>query len=299
MTSVDVTPDPSVVSATSESIPVSRERAELAIVVRELLLHLVILVLVLVLWQAASVNGWVSERLLPRPTDIASALTDVTGSGLLWPHLGTTMYEAVVGFAIGCVSAFLLAGMAALSGMLRRLLYPYIVAFQVMPRIVIAPMLFIWLGFGTSPKVVLTATICFFPVFVNTMTGLLSVDDDMLDLFRSLRASALQVFLRLRLPNALPMIFAGLKTAVSFALVGAVVGEFISAEEGLGLLTQRFSFQLQMDYAFAIFIVLMFAGLGLYLCVEVADRQIVYWQHDGRLIRRTARKRQRLKAGPR
>lgn len=258
--------------------------------------HLLVLAIVVGTWELISAQGWVSERMLPRPSDIAVAFGDIVTSGILWPHLRATLYAGVVGFLIGSGLAFVMAAGAALSPQVRRFVYPYVVAFQVMPRIVVAPILFIWLGFGTSPKVVLTATICFFPVFVNTMTGIASTDKDMLELFRSLRASPLQVFFRLRLPAALPIIFAGVKTAVSFALVGAVVGEFISAQEGLGLLTERFSFQLQMDYAFAVFVVLMIGGLVLYGAVELAERQLVYWTHDERLHRRTRRQRTRLEA---
>ena len=155
------------------------------------------------------------------------------------------------------------------------------------PRVAIAPLLFIWLGFGALPKIVLAATICFFPVLINSLTGLTLVDEEADQLFRSLGATRSQRFFRLALPGALPVIFAGLKTSISLALIGAIVGEFVSAQEGLGLLIQRFSFQLNTSAAYAVLLTLTVIGLVLYGLMELADRWIVYWNRDDRLHHRT------------
>ena len=163
------------------------------------------------------------------------------------------------------------------------------VALQVTPRVAIAPLLFIWLGFGTFPKIVLAATICFFPVFINTLTGLTIIDEDERELFRSLRASKGQEFFRLQLPSAMPVTFAGFKTAISLALIGAIVGEFVSADQGLGLLIQRFSFQLNTPAAYAVLFSLTVLGLLLYGFMELLDRYFIFWNRNERMLKRTRR----------
>jgi len=207
----------------------------------------------------------------------------------LLDNLGVTVYEVIAGFILGSLGGFLIAVFASLSSPFRQVVTPYMVALQVTPRVAIAPLLFIWLGFGELPKIVLAATICFFPVFINTLTGLTIIGEDERELFRSLRASRAQEFFRLRLPSAMPVTFAGLKTAISLALIGAIVGEFVSAEEGLGLLIQRFSFQLNTPAAYAVLFTLTILGLLLYALMEVIDRYVVFWNRDERMLHRTRR----------
>jgi NitT/TauT family transport system permease protein len=160
----------------------------------------------------------------------------------------------------------------------------------VTPRIAIAPIVIAWAGFGYSSKIIIAAIIAFFPVYVNALTGILTVDADAREMFRSLGAGRLQTFVRLMLPSSLPVMFAGLKTAASLALVGAVVGEFISAEAGLGLLVQQFSYQLSVADAFAVIFMLMLMGLLLYGSMEYLERITVFWLHDSRLVARTRRR---------
>jgi NitT/TauT family transport system permease protein len=241
------------------------------------------------IWALAAAREWVSPRILPPPGDVWSSFWNLVDTGILWDHLGITMWEVFAGFVLGSLGGFLIAVGAALWTPFRQLVYPYMVALQVTPRVAIAPLLFIWLGFGTQPKIVLAATIGFFPVFINTLTGLMMVDGEAQELFRSLGASKRQEFFRLRLPSAMPVIFAGLKTAISLALIGAIVGEFVSAERGLGLLIQRFSFQLNTDAAYAVLLTLTAIGLVLYGLMELLDRYVVFWNRDDRMHKRSQR----------
>ena len=241
------------------------------------------------LWAVAADQGWVSERILPPPLDVWRSFWNLLSDGILLDHIGITLWEVFAGFVLGSAGGFLIAVAGSVWAPFRRVIYPYMVALQVTPRIAIAPLLFIWLGFGALPKIVLAATICFFPVLINTLTGLTLVDEDADELFRSLGATRRQRFFRLALPGALPVILAGLKTAISLALIGAIVGEFVSAQEGLGLLIQRFSFQLNSSAAYAVLLTLTAIGLALYGLMELIDRWVVFWHRDERLTRRTQR----------
>ncbi len=241
------------------------------------------------LWAVASAREWVSERILPPPLEVWRSFWNLVTDGILLDHLGVTLWEVLAGFVLGSAGGFVIAVAGSLWTPFRRVIYPYMVALQVTPRIAIAPLLFIWLGFGALPKIVLAATICFFPVLINTLTGLTLVDEDADELFRSLGATRRQRFFRLALPGALPVILAGLKTAISLALIGAIVGEFVSAQEGLGLLIQRFSFQLNSSAAYAVLLTLTAIGLALYGLMELLDRWVVFWHRDERLAKRSQR----------
>lgn len=258
--------------------------------------HIALLVSLMLVWEALVAINWIDPLVLPSPSSIVAATWDIAiSSGLVWSHFGITLYEAVVGFILGSIFGVSLAIAAALSTPFRRYISPYIVALQVTPRIALAPVIIAWLGFGTTPMIGIAALVCFFPPFVNTLTGLLDVDSDVLEMFRSLRASKRQIFLKAMLPNAMPMIMAGLKTAVSMALIGAIVGEFISASQGLGVLMQRFTFALNMSASFAALLLLTLMGLILFAITEWADNKIVYWRHDERLNEISKRKYENYK----
>ncbi len=263
--------------------------------VRQLPLQLGAFAVVIFAWWFAAANAIISPRILPAPGDVVSAFWQLLTTGVLLDNLGITVYAVIVGFILGSLGGFLIAVFASLSSPFRQVVTPYMVALQVTPRVAIAPLLFIWLGFGALPKIVLAATICFFPVFINTLTGLTIVDQDERELFRSLRASKAQEFFRLRLPSAMPVTFAGLKTAISLALIGAIVGEFVSAQEGLGLLIQRFSFQLNTPAAYAVLFTLTILGLLLYALMEVIDRYVVFWNRNDRMLYRTRQKEARYR----
>ena len=262
-------------------------------ILRSLPLQIGAFAVVIFVWWLAADQGWVSPRILPAPGDVVLAFWNLVVSGVLMDNLWITVYEVIAGFILGSLGGFLIAVGAALYGPFRQVVTPYMVALQVTPRVAIAPLLFIWLGFGTLPKIVLAATICFFPVFINTLTGLTIIDEDEKELFRSLRASKGQEFFRLQLPSAMPVTFAGLKTAISLALIGAIVGEFVSADQGLGLLIQRFSFQLNTPAAYAVLFSLTALGLLLYGLMELLDRYIIFWNRNDRMLKRTRKMERR------
>ena len=255
----------------------------------------VFLVFLLALWELALAQEWISDLILPRPGEVAVSFYELVRDGLLWEDAWATTFETIAGFGFAAVLGISLAIVCGLWDLPRRALYPYIITLQVTPRIAIAPILIAWLGFGYTPKIVLAATIAFFPIFVNALTGIVSVDRDSREMFRSLGANRRQTFTHLMLPSSLPVTFAGLKVGMTLALIGAVVGEFISADKGLGLLVQRFSSQLNMSDAIAVILVLTILGLILYAIVEYIDRLVCFWGHEGRLVARSKRRAARAK----
>src|ERR671914_545497 len=251
---------------------------------------LVFLAILVGLWELALAVDYVSETILPHPKDIAVSFFELITSGFVWDDIAATLWESVAGFALGAALGLALAIPSGLSPIMRQMLNPYAVGLQVTPRIAIAPLIIAWAGFGYSSKIWIAAIIAFFPVYVNALTGMLTVDEDAREMFRSLGASKWQQFVQLMVPGSLPVMFAGLKTAAGLALVGAVVGEFISAQRGLGVLVQQFSSQLAISDAFAVILMLMFLGLLLYGFMEWLERTTVFWLHDARLVARSRRR---------
>jgi NitT/TauT family transport system permease protein len=256
---------------------------------------LLFLAILVGLWELALAVNYVSESILPHPKDIVVSFWELAGSEFVWDDVGATLWEAVAGFGLGAALGLALAIPSGLSPIMRQMLGPYAVALQVTPRIAIAPLIIAWAGFGYSSKIWIAAIIAFFPVYVNALTGMLTVDEDAREMFRSLGASRWQTFTRLVTPSSLPVMFAGLKTAAGLSLVGAVVGEFISAQRGLGVLVQQFSYQLAVSDAFAVIVMLMFLGLLLYGVMEWLERITVFWLHDARLVARTRRRAARAR----
>jgi NitT/TauT family transport system permease protein len=251
---------------------------------------LLFLAILVGIWELALAVEYVSESILPHPKDIVVSFWELAGSEFVWDDVGATLWEAVAGFVLGAALGLALAIPSGLSPIMRQMLGPYAVALQVTPRIAIAPLIIAWAGFGYNSKIWIAAIIAFFPVYVNSLTGILTVDEDAREMFRSLGASRWQTFMHLMVPGSLPVMFAGLKTAAGLSLVGAVVGEFISAERGLGVLVQQFSSQLAIADAFAVILMLMFLGLLLYGTMEWLERTTVFWLHDGRLVARSRRR---------
>ncbi|HEX6584665.1 MAG TPA: ABC transporter permease [Thermoleophilaceae bacterium] len=251
---------------------------------------LLFLAILIGLWELALAVDYVSESILPHPKDIVVSFYELIGSEFVWDDIAATLWESVAGFGLGAALGLALAIPSGLSPVMRQMLNPYAVALQVTPRIAIAPLIIAWAGFGYNSKIWIAAIIAFFPVYVNALTGILTVDEDAREMFRSLGASRWQTFTHLMVPGSLPIMFAGLKTAAGLSLVGAVVGEFISAERGLGVLVQQFSSQLAIADAFAVILMLMFLGLLLYGAMEWLERATVFWLHDARLVARSRRR---------
>jgi NitT/TauT family transport system permease protein len=244
----------------------------------ELVLSPLVLVLVLVLWAWATDNELVSPIILPSPAVVADSLARMVTAEWFPRHVWTTGIEMVLGFFVASLGAFITGVVLAHIPLMRRVLYPYVVLFQVMPMVALAPVIVTWFGFGIESKVVIAVTTAFFVVLVNTLAGIDRVARNSQLLMRSLVASRRQVFLMLTLPSSLPYVFAGLKTAATLALIGALVGEFVTAQFGLGRLLTQFSFALNQGAVFATVLVIGLLGLVMYGIVAILQRRIVWWK---------------------
>lgn len=228
-------------------------------------------------WEAAVRLFSVPEIVLPPPSAVVVALWDGIASGEFNIHLAVTLYEIVAGFALGAIAGLALGFMVALSPLLERIVYPYIVAFQTVPKVAIAPIIVIWFGYGLTSKVVITATIAFFPLLANTIAGLHATPRDQIEMMRAYTANRWQIFHKVRLLGALPSIFVGLDIAIVLSVIGAIVGEFVGAKAGLGYLILQKNFNFDMAGTFAILILLSLIGIGFHALIVFLQHRIVFW----------------------
>jgi NitT/TauT family transport system permease protein len=250
----------------------------------ELFLIPAVFVAVVGVWEAA-VRAWrVPEYLVPAPSAVGRAFAVGIESRLYIEHAWTTASEALLGFLIAAVAGIVVGAVIAQFRVVELTLYPYVVALQTLPKIAVAPLLVVWLGFGLSSKIVIAALVAFFPVLVNVVVGLKTVDTPKLDLMRSLSASRWQTFRFVVFPNALPFVFAGLDIAVVFSVLGAIVGEFVGSQRGLGNLILQFNTTLDIAGMFAVLLLLAALGVVLHLLMQAIQRRVIFWAQPGQVI---------------
>jgi NitT/TauT family transport system permease protein len=229
-------------------------------------------------WQATAVLAGLPPFILPGPAAVIGRLAAVVGDGSLLRHSLYTLGEVLAGMALGVGAAALLGYLLSKSPLAEQILSPYIVATQAIPVVAIAPLLFIWLGGGFFSKVLICALIVFFPVLVNTVVGLRSVSPNLRELMRSLGATRWQNFRHLELPAALPVLLGGLKVGATLSVIGAVVGEFVAPERGLGFLISVARGQYDTALVFVGVFTLVAMALALYGLVALAERRYLAWR---------------------
>jgi NitT/TauT family transport system permease protein len=226
-------------------------------------------ILLVMLWQLATVQFHVPSYTLPSPVDIAAVMVerwrDLVANGWI------TLIESAAGLALSILVAVPLGIAIVYSPVVERIFYPFLVASQAIPKVALAPILVVWFGFGLLPKVLIAFFIAFFPIVVNTVVGMSRTPADMIHLMRSLGASSSQILLRVQLPSASPYIFAGIKVAAAFAVVGAIVGEFIAANSGLGYLQLLADNNFQIPLLFGTLVVLSIMGIVLFYFVALVE----------------------------
>ena len=233
-------------------------------------------------WQVAATTGAIADALrledflVPAPSEIASSLWE--NRALLADNAWVTLKEVLLGFGCALVAGLSFAVALHLSETLRRAAYPLLVASQTIPIVVIAPILVVWFGYGIGPKLGIVALICFFPITVNALDGLRSVDPDAIKMMRTLDASRWQTFRRIEAPTALPYAFSGAKIAVAVAVIGAVFGEWAGSSSGLGHLMLQDNAQLETARLFASVVILSAMAIALFGLLALAERRIVTWR---------------------
>jgi len=250
--------------------------------VRRWLPSLAVVAALLGVWQLAASSGALADLLglepflVPSPAEIAASLWD--NHALLAENAWVTLQEILLGFLIGLVAGLGFASLLRFSATLRRAFYPLMVGSQAVPILIFAPVLVVWFGFGIGPKLIVVALLCFFPIAVATTDGLRSVDPEAVKMMRSLDASRIQLMWRLEAPNALPFVFSGARVAATFAPIGAVFGEWVGADSGLGHLILQDNAQLETARLFAAAFVLAAIAISLFGLLALAERRIVNWR---------------------
>jgi NitT/TauT family transport system permease protein len=226
----------------------------------------------LIVWEFFCIYSGVSSLVIPAPTAVGTVLWEGLSQGYLWIHIWVTSFEMALGLLIGCSIGFLSGLVLGESKFLRNLLWPYILASQVIPKLALGPLFIVWFGFGMTSTVIITALICFFPLLENTLTGIQHVPTEKRELFRILGATRLQTLTKLKIPHGLPTILAGVRVSVVLALVGAVVGEFLSGQTGLGATIIAAQGMMDSPLMFAVFIIITAIGLIFYQLTTVVER---------------------------
>jgi NitT/TauT family transport system permease protein len=238
-------------------------------------LPLAVIVGLVLAWEAICRLAGIPVWLLPAPSAIVRDTW--TWADRIPGHLWVTFYETVGGFAVAVLVGVPLAIAIVYSPLIRRILYPILLVVQSVPKVALAPLFLIWIGYGPTSNILVAAIVAFFPMVVNTATGLESVEPDLLQLTHALKANALRVFWKVRLPWALPHIFSGMKVAMSLAVIGAVVGEFVGSDRGLGYLILTASSNMNTAIVFGVMAVLSALGIVVFWGVCLAESLVCPW----------------------
>lgn len=233
-------------------------------------------IILLILWSIAIHILKIPHYILPQPLDIMEEL--FAKGELLLMHTWITAYEALVGFGFAIVIGFLASVLIVWSKIVERTLLPLLIFLQAMPKVAVAPLFVIWFGFGALPKILVSVLICFFPIVINCTVGMASVDNDMLDLIKSMAAKKSQIFLKVRIPTSIPYFFTSLRISIVLALVGAIVGEFVGADAGLGYLIQVANANLQTKLLFSCITILAVVGAIFFYIISGLERIIMPWK---------------------
>ncbi|NMR29078.1 ABC transporter permease [Crystallibacter degradans] len=232
------------------------------------------------LWWLSTNRGWVEPFILPSPQDTWT--TTFENAGYLMQHTWVTTIETVIGFAIAFLLGELVAVLMIYSKSVEKTMYPLILFAQVIPKIAIAPLFVVWLGFGMEPKIVVAVLMAFFPIVISGMAGLKSVDPEILELTSTMGANPFKTFMKVRFPSSLPQLFSGLKIAATLAVTGAVVGEFVGANEGLGYVILQANGNIDTAMLFAALIIMSFLGVLLFALIQVLEWFLIPWHSSRR-----------------
>jgi NitT/TauT family transport system permease protein len=243
-----------------------------------LLLSAALVATLFLVWQWLTTSEIIHRIVVPAPATVFGRLGEIVTEDYFRHHLWVTVQEVIVGFSVGALSGVAIALLCVRYAAVRRLLTPYIVTLQSLPKIILLPLLYLWLGVGQASATVIVLLVAFFPVYISTLTGLESADPSSLRLLYSLGATPRQAFRMYRIQAALPMLFTGLKTAVNFSVAAAITSELLGARYGLGFMIANSATFLRIDDLYAaVVVVSIFAGL-VYTLFEVLDRKLIFWR---------------------
>jgi NitT/TauT family transport system permease protein len=264
-----------VVDIPADIAPLSKPALTFSAATRHWLPALILFLATVVLWEAAVRTFSISSFIIPAPTKIVQAL--VAQWGALMHATAVTAGEILFGFLVSVAVGVALALVIVRFDWLGRALYPLVVLFQNVPKVALAPIFILWFGYGLIPKIGLILVIAFFPVTLSMLAGMQSVDNSLLALMNSVGAGPTEVLLRIRVPHSLPSLMAGTKIAATLSVIGAIVGEFAGASDGLGYTIQFASTQLDTAQVFAALLLVSVLGIAFYYAAEILERAVVPW----------------------
>lgn len=244
---------------------------------------IVTIALLLLVWELVPRLESVNRILFPTFGDVASGFVQLVSTDYWWSDLGKTMFAVAVAWVLGVAFGLVMGVALGTSPFVRQVITPYAIAVQALPKVVLAPLLIGWLGFGAESKIALAVIICFFPVWIDTMVGLSLPAASEFKLMQSLRATRRQIFVKLQLPSALPMIMVGVKHALLLAFTGVLVAEILAASDGgLGKLAKQFASQLNMPLTYAVVLIVVILAVALVSAADVLERRVVFWSDESR-----------------
>jgi len=262
---------------------------------RSIAKHVGIFLTLTLLWELGSRMGWLDPLFYPRPSNIIRSFWLIYFQNAnVWFHLYSTISLVIIGWVLGSMLGIGLGALVGFNTVIRRFLKPYVIVLEATPRIAVAPLLIAALGFGVNSKLAIIMLVCFFAPFINTLSGVINVNEERLELFRSMRASKTQILRKLVLPDAIPVIMAGERLALTAALSGALVAEFIQRDKGIGSLILVYTRNLNMASAFACIFTLTIIGFLIFKGMEKLDHYIAYWKYEGGRERMSSKRKRTM-----
>lgn len=238
---------------------------------------IVFIIILLVLWQFIVTIGGIEKYIMPAPTDVMQTL--VKDFKVMIPHILTTLYEGMIGFLISIVLSIILAIIMDMVPIVKRALYPVLVISQTIPTVALAPLFIIWFGFGSLPKIIVVVLVCFFPIVISIVDGLEGVDKDLINHFKLMGASKLNVFMHLKLPYGMINFFSGMRIAATYSIMGAVIGEWLGGEKGLGVYMTRARSAYALDKMFASIVIIVVISMTIFFIVTFMERIFTPWNN--------------------
>ncbi|MCY6372002.1 ABC transporter permease [Clostridium ganghwense] len=243
--------------------------------IRNKAIPIVFQIILIIIWQIVVDKGVVERYTLPSPTDVILSLFKILPN--IKGHIYTTFKEAMLGFIISIILAVVLAILMDNIKVIRRTIYPILVVSQTIPTVILAPLFGMWFGFGILPKIVIVVLVCFFPIVISLMDGLNSVDRDMVNLLKSMGANKLEIFKNVKFPASMVNFFSGLRIAATYSVMGAVIGEWVGANEGLGFYMMRVKHSFAMDKVFAVALIIILLSMALFGILFLIEYVLTPW----------------------
>lgn len=236
----------------------------------------IFIIILLVLWELCVNLGGVEKYIMPAPSDVFRVLFKDMSN--LFPHMLVTLYEGFIGFLIAIILSLIIAVLMDSVPLIKKALYPVLIISQTVPTIALAPLFIIWFGFGTLPKIIVVVIVCFFPIVISLADGLANVDKDLINHFKLMGASRVKTFIHLKLPYGIINLFSGLKIAATYSIMGAVIGEWLGGDKGLGVYMTRARSSYALDKMFASIILIIVISMLMFLIVGFIEKRVTPWK---------------------